>query len=125
MFSFFGVFLIIATVYYIIKNIKDTNLGKNLYFISIVSLLILDIGYIAKIGSFTLEYNYFFSIINFIFAICYFLKNRKNLDKKDVIIILAFLCLILLSLLYPLLFNMHYKSVTFNDSWDSYFGTLL
>ena len=123
MISIFGIILILSMSFYIIKNLKNENLGKNLYFISIVSLLVLDIGYIAKIGSFTLEYNYFFSIINFVFTIYYFLKNRKNLEKKDIIIIFSFLLLILFSLLFPLVFNLKYNSVAFNDSWDSYFGT--
>ena len=123
MMSIFGIILIISMFFYIIKNIKNKNLGKNLYFISIVALLLLDLGYIAKIGSFTIRYDYLFSSINFIFAIYYLIKNRKQINKKDIIVIMVFIIYLLINTLYPLLFNKHYNSLSFKDSWDLYFST--
>lgn len=122
MINVFGIVIISFIIFYIIKNFKNKKLGKDLYFFSIVSLLVLDIGYIAKIGTFTIEYNYLFSSINFAFAIYYFWKNRKEINKKDITVILFFLTVMLLSLIYPLIFNRQYYSVSFNDSWDSYFN---
>ena len=122
MVSIFGFFLVIGMFYYI-KNNFNNNIGKNLFFLSIVSLLVLDIGYVAKIGIFTLEYNYFFSILNGFFVIYYLWKNKSDLNKKDLKFICIFLGLLVFSLLYPLIFNNHYYSVSFNDSWDLYFST--
>ena len=121
MISVLGIFIIAFIIFYIIKNLKDEKLGKNLYFFSIISLLVLDIGYIAKIGTFAIEYNYLFSIVNMFFVIYYFVKNIREINKKDIIVILIFFGVIFLSLLYPLIFNMQYHSVSFNDSWDLYF----
>ena len=119
MISIFGVLAIVFILFYIIKNFKNPNLGKDLYFFSIVALLVLDIGYFVKFGKITIEYNYLFSIINFAFAIYYFGVNRKKIN----IIIVIFLLLMFLSVLYPLVFNLKYESVTFNDSWDIYFNS--
>jgi len=121
--TIFGFLLFIFLTIYIIRNIKNPKLGNDLFFLSIVFLLIFDIGYFAKLGSFTVEYNYVFSVINLIFAI-YTLCFKKR-EKKDLIILFSFLAFLFISLLIPLVFNLKYLSVGFNNAWDIYFGTNL
>ena len=121
MFSIFGLLLMIFIIFYITKNISNDKISNNMFFISIISLLVLDIGFIAKIGTFTIEYNYFFSLINGLFVINYFWKKRKKIEKKELIIILIFISMLFISMLLPLIFNKSYYSVSFNDSWDLYF----
>ena len=121
--TIFGLILFVFLSIYIAKNIKNPKIGNDLFLLSIIFLLVFDIGYFAKIGSFTIEYNYIFSIINLVFAI-YTLFFKKN-GKKNIKILLWFLGFLLASLLMPLIFDWKFLSVPFTGSWDNYFGSNL
>lgn len=119
-FTLFGIILVFLLAIYIFKNIKNPKLGNDMFIYSVLGLLVLDIGYVAKIGSFTVEYNYIFSIINFIFSVFFLFKNRPS--KKNVVLFCILFGYLFISMFLPFIFNIKLNSVAFNDSWDLYFG---
>lgn len=122
MVSIFGIALIIYIMFYMLKVIRRPSLVKDLFFISIVLQLVGDVGYLIKINNVTIEYNYFLSAICGLFSVIYIISKGK-INKKDFFVIIIYLVTILLSMLYPLIFNLHYESVSFNDSWDLLFSS--
>lgn len=122
MISIFGFFLTIYIIFYIGKVIKKPYLVTDLFFISIALQLIGDVGYLIKFGNVTIEYNYFMSVICGFFSIIYIIR-KGSINKKDFLVLIIYLMFILISMIYPLIFNLHYKSVSFGDSWDLLFGS--
>jgi hypothetical protein len=119
--SLFGIILIILFIVYLLKNKNNPNLSKDFFFLSVLFLLVFDVGYFAKIGSFTIEYNYLFSMVNLVFALISIFSKKNN--KQDFKIILILILFLFFSMIFPLIFNLKFSSVSFNDIWDYYFGT--
>lgn len=121
--TFFGVLVILGIlfVFFKLRNSSLTNTFKTFYFISIIFLIVFDIGYIAKIGTFTIEINYIFSIINFILSIValFFVKVSRPALRGFALLMSS----LLIGLLIPLVFKLSYRSVAFNDAWDLYFDS--
>lgn len=121
--TIFGAFLCIFFIFFLIKN-RNVSLKtkyKKIFFASIISLLVFDVGYFAKIGSFTVEYNYVFTIVSFCYALLCIFKYKIRLNNFTSAFL--FLLCIFMGILIPKLFNITYQSVTFDDQWDNYIGT--
>ncbi len=118
--SIFGVLLILYFIYYFIKNQKKpiSKLYPSLFVNVTICSIIFDIGYIAKIGNFTLEFNYFFTLLLFCFSIVCFIKDKipiSNIKKS-----LIFIFIILISFVFNLLISAPLQSVPFYEEWDTY-----
>lgn len=120
--SIFGVILPILVFILICKNLKNPKIGNEIFFYSVVGTLVLDIGYIAQINTFTIEYNYFFSGLNLLFAIYTLCKCKVKHNKKIVILMSCFVGYLLFSALFPLIFQQSYTSVPYRTNWDIFFG---
>ena len=122
-FSAFGILLLIGILVFLVAFS-----GRGLRFVftrffvfSAISSLILDVGYVAKIGSFTLEFNYVFSVISLLLAICCLIMYRIDLNRFALpIVFLVFIAGVAFS---GLLLGRTYTSVGFNDEWDPYFAS--
>ncbi len=125
-FSPFGV----LTILYIFLNLfynffARKNSVEQVYFkffiLSFVYSLIFDVGYIAEISDFVIEYNYLFSIVNFILAFCVLIK--KGISKKFLTVFSIFIGYILTITVIPYLLGVGYVSVPHDKVWDTYFST--
>lgn len=116
-----GALTSIGLIGYIIKNRKSNKLGIDLFMITILASLVFEIGHFAKINNTVIEYNYMFSIISFLGLIITYIQ-KKDINKRDIGIIVGFLIYIAFSIAYPILFNQQYIGVSFGDSWDLYFS---
>lgn len=122
-FSIFGIIIIVFFVIFFLRNMKYglIEVYKKLFTISIVSTLILDVGYFMKVGSFIVEYNYVFSIMTLCVAIFVFLKLHIYSNVK--IHGFLFLLILVFVLFVHMVFNIGYVSVGFNQPWDIYFSS--
>ncbi len=114
------VFLLFIALLIILNRDSVEKEFQGLFLFSIVSNLLLDVGYVAKIGSFEVLFNYVASVFCFFFAFLVLLKNKGN--KVLYIWGLFFFAVVLIGAGTTILSSRHFQTVGFQDSWDLYFA---
>jgi hypothetical protein len=95
------------------------ELFQKLFLFSIVTGLILDVGYFAKIGSFEVVFNYGFSIVLLLAAIKVFFAEKP--DHRTIKWILLFSAEVIFGFLAAYLSKRVVTGVAFDHSWDDHF----
>lgn len=118
--SIFGILIIIYFIFFFIKNRKVnlSRLYQKSFIFCMISCLIFDIGYFAKIGDLYIEYNYFFTIFLFLFSLYCIIADKIKLKefKSTYIFIIA----ISISFLLNAILGRTIQTVPFNEEWDDY-----
>lgn len=121
--TFFGIILILLFLIFLFKNRNSSfkEIYCKLFFFSIASSLVIDLGYFMKIGNFIIEYNYVFTLITLVFAIISIFIYHISINRYSFVFLIF--CVLIMGVLLPTLFNILYKSVSFDEPWDIYIGT--
>lgn len=121
-FTFFGIVSIFICLFIFFKFInKPYTLVKKSFEACVVSTIFLDIGYVAVIGGFTIEYNYLFTCLFLLSSfICLFAYHPKV--NRSLKFFLIFVLFVLLTYLYHVIFKSVFLSANFDTTWDEFFN---
>lgn len=124
--SIFGILTILYVIlvpvnglYFRRKPIEQ--IYSKLFFVSVLFSLVFDVGYVAQISGFVVEYNYLFSIVNLLFAIPVIARHRINNNFSILFVIFA--VIITFNTLFVFLLKIGYVSCPHEVVWDHYFGS--
>jgi len=116
-----AIILALTSLFLFIKNIKTFKyVFISLFFLSIISGIVLDSGYFAMIGNTEIEYNYFFSIILLPISIITIIRYRRQ--SSIPLLIILFTISVSISAILASVTNRQTGSIAFTDLWDNYFN---
>ncbi len=127
-----GVLLLCAyfavLVWYIYTSVRQRRLAspahllQSVFCLTIVATVFLDLGYVARIGSFYVEYNYVTTFVAFITAIYYLILTKPDFKKRiSWVYLLTLLAVICLTLAVRYATHTVYTSCDFDTVWDTLF----
>lgn len=124
--SFFG---ILTTLYLMLVPVNGLLIQKRsleqvyvkLFLTSIIFSLVFDVGYIAEVSGFVVEYNYLFSVFNFIFAVLVLSKHKMS--YKFLAYFVCFILVITSVTVVSYIVGRGYVSCPNDMVWDSFFNT--
>jgi hypothetical protein len=115
-----GCFLLIACLYLGIRYRHSyRELFQAFFIFSILSGILLNLGYAGKVGSFEIAYNYILSIVMFFVSLT--VLFHTGFDHRMLGWMFIFLAETLVGLLLAM--RTSYQSIPFQMNWDPYFGT--
>lgn len=119
--TFFGFFSIFLFLFVFFRYIKEPLiLLKKSFELCVISTIFLDIGHVAIVGDFIIEYNYLFTMLFLVAAIIYLIFNHPKFSR-NCIYFLFFVLSIIFSYFYHIIFKSVYYSSNFATTWDVFF----
>lgn len=120
--SILGIFILLAS-FLICLGLRKSfkKLYGGILFFCLFGSLIFDAGYLARVGSFEIEFNYYFSVLLFLFSLPEIYIERKRINKRMALVPLSFFLIAVIGAACSFLFHYSFQSVSFAQSWDPFF----
>lgn len=116
-----GVAFLISILVILIKNCHSFEKEfQAMFLFSIITGILLDVGYVGKIGEFEILFNYVASVITFVISLGVIIKHHG--DYSMTIWMSLFVLEVITGIALTLIFSKTYQTVTFQDSWDTVFA---
>jgi len=115
------IYIVILIVIFLKNRFSLSRMYRAFFELAVLTEFLLNAGYVAKLGNFTIAYNYLSSFALFIPSLVICIEYRKKIPSRMPIISLLFLIELFIGVSFSTLTRTSYQGVPFNDNYDSYF----